>query len=101
MDQRFAAMHSYVHLDKQLGSVQVAEEQPPPARCREGPQRAPLALLLPAQDRKQGGLFYGRGHLEFRRNKHICIYMTPKNGLKLLNVLFHHPASKKRKKTNR
>lgn len=40
-----------VHLDKHLGSVQMADEQPLPTCCTEDSQRAPAAVFLSARDR--------------------------------------------------
>lgn len=42
-----------VHLDKHLGSVEVAEEQPLPTGCGQHSQRAPAAVLISARDRRR------------------------------------------------
>lgn len=40
-----------VHLDKHLGSVQMADEQPLPTCCRDSSQWAPAAVFISAQDK--------------------------------------------------
>lgn len=51
MDECFLPMNLNVHLDKHLGSVQMADVQPFPDSCTEGLQWAPAAVFISAQDR--------------------------------------------------
>lgn len=55
MDQFSLPMNLDVHLDKHLGSVQMADEQLLPACCRESSQWTPAAVFISAQDRGRQG----------------------------------------------
>lgn len=57
MDQHFLPLNSDVHLDKHPGFVQMADEQPLPTCSRDDSERAPAAVLIPAQERRQTTLF--------------------------------------------
>lgn len=51
VDQHRLSMNLNVHFDKHLDSVQMADVQPFPASCMEGPQWALAAVFISAQDR--------------------------------------------------
>lgn len=51
VDLRSISIDLDVHLDKHLGSVQMADEQPLPTGCTQDSQRTLAAVLVSARDR--------------------------------------------------
>lgn len=53
VDQYSPSMNLYVHLDKHLGSVQMADEQLLSTCCREGSEWTPAAVFIPVGSRER------------------------------------------------